>query len=156
MYLICLKHRVSIPVSLLFGMKVSSNNNKAALTFKDRKMDHKRIMVVEDDPGIRDVLEILLTDISEQFFIASTATGFYAELNKYIPDLFIIDIMLPDGNGVDICKDLKNRKSTSDVPIILMSANLTLANVQDCKADLFVHKPFDIKTFVGGAKALLN
>jgi DNA-binding response OmpR family regulator len=119
-------------------------------------MDHKRIMVVEDDPGIRDVLEILLTNISDHLYIAPTATAFYLELGKYIPDLFIIDIMLPDGNGVDICEDLKKRKSTSEVPIILMSANLTFANVLHCKADLFVHKPFDIKTFVGGVKSLLN
>lgn len=64
-------------------------------------------------------------------------------IDQKLPDLIIMDIMLPDGNGVDFCRQIKGTVSTSQIPVILMSA---LEKPTDMTADIFIAKPFSIQT----------
>lgn len=62
-------------------------------------------------------------------------------------DLYILDIRLPDGTGIDVCNDLKNNPETSHISVILMSAHAKVYEIDNyCKANAFVTKPFDIAT----------
>ena len=57
--------------------------------------------------------------------------------------------MLPDGNGIDICCELKKDPKTIDIPIIIMSAHAELSDMKEkCDAEEFIAKPFDIQNFV--------
>lgn len=102
----------------------------------------KEIFIVEDDDGIRDLLEFLL--ISKDYKVATfpTARSFQSSLSKNTPDLFLLDIMLPDGNGLDLCKQLKESNDTSKVPVVLMSAHADIGRTEG--ADDFIAKPFDV------------
>lgn len=105
----------------------------------------KKIFLVEDDFGIRETLEILLT--TEGFVVQSFGT--IAEFNNrdmsFLPDLFIFDVMLPDGLGTDLCRQIKADKNSLSVPVIIMSAHADLKDISyECLPNDFIPKPFDI------------
>ncbi|MEG9327316.1 Response regulator receiver domain-containing protein [Salinimicrobium catena] len=102
----------------------------------------KKIFIVEDDEGIRELVEFLLTtqDYSVQAF--PNARTFQKTVKEQVPDLFLLDIMLPDGNGLDLCKDLKESEETSHIPVVLMSAHANVDRLEG--ANDFIAKPFDV------------
>ena len=105
----------------------------------------RKIFLVEDDPRIRDTLEILLT--TEGFLIQSF--GAVSEFNRrdksILPDLFLFDVMLPDGSGTDLCSEIKGNEDSQNVPVIIMSAHADLKDISyECLPNDFIPKPFDI------------
>jgi DNA-binding response OmpR family regulator len=102
----------------------------------------KEIFIVEDDDGIRELIEFLL--VSQQYSVKTfpTARAFNRTVPAEVPDLFLLDIMLPDGNGLDLCKELKKDGATSSVPVVLMSAHADISRMEG--ADDFIAKPFDV------------
>ena len=117
----------------------------------------KNIYVVEDNDDIRELVGYLFE--SEGYGVNSfaTATEFKAHIITALPDIFVLDVMLPDGNGLDICNDLKNAPATQAIPVLLMSANTNLTFIgEESKADDFISKPFDIDELVGRVKKLLK
>ena len=106
----------------------------------------KEIFVVEDDDGIRELLEFLLGDRNFDVKTFSTVRSFESNLPGKTPDLFLLDMMLPDGNGLDLCKKLKQTNSTKNIPVVLMSAHANLSQM-NC-ADDFIAKPFDVDELI--------
>ncbi|HWV72809.1 MAG TPA: response regulator [Pseudosphingobacterium sp.] len=105
----------------------------------------KTIYVVEDNLDISELITIILNDAGFQVSAAATVESFYKQLKTKIPDLILLDIMLPDGNGVEVCKELKQEEAFKNVPLILMSAHARMNSiVRECSADDFIAKPFDI------------
>lgn len=102
----------------------------------------KEIFIVEDDDGIRDLIEFLL--VSQDYAVKSfpTARSFRNYISGESPDLFLLDIMLPDGNGLDLCKELKQSDITKSIPVVLMSAHADISRMEG--ADDFIAKPFDV------------
>lgn len=105
----------------------------------------KRIHVVEDDQDIRQIIEFILEEEGYKVKLFPNASSFHASINDNIPDLFLLDVMLPDGNGLDLCKEIRKTNKIKDVPIIVMSAHERLDNVYKlhCAND-FISKPFDL------------
>jgi DNA-binding response OmpR family regulator len=109
----------------------------------------KNIYVLEDDNDIREIIEILLTEEGYSVSGFATATSFKNEMKSSEPDIIVLDVMLPDGNGLDICNDLKSNIRTKNIPVIIMSANTNISLMKEkCKAEGFISKPFDIDDFV--------
>nr|WP_314491859.1 response regulator [uncultured Chryseobacterium sp.] len=109
----------------------------------------RKIFLVEDDQAIREVLEIVLS--SENYDVQSfpTVRAFTQRDIHIHPDLYIFDVMLPDGSGIDLCDELKSDVDNKDVPVIIMSAHATLDHIcQSCQPDDFIPKPFDIDTLL--------
>jgi len=105
----------------------------------------KQIHVVEDDQDIRQIIEFLLEDEGYQVKLFPNVTSFHAAMAKSIPDLFLLDVMLPDGNGIELCEEIRTTQMIKNIPIIVMSANAQAGNVfRQCSADDFISKPFDI------------
>lgn len=114
----------------------------------------KEIFVVEDDDGIRELVEFLLTTHEYSVKAFPNARAFYKAVPQEIPDLFLLDIMLPDGNGLDLCKELKESKETSDIPVVLMSAHAEISGTGG--ADDFIAKPFDVDELIKRIERQLN
>ena len=112
----------------------------------------KTVYLIEDDTGIREMLEYLLINIQCKVFSYATARLFLEKMETELPDLIILDIMLPDGNGEAICRQLKLNAETNHVPVLLMSANFS----QDTYADDFITKPFEIDDFMERTQVLLS
>lgn len=108
----------------------------------------KKVVLLEDDEAIREMIEYLLLD--EQFEVSSysRAGRFMRNLRNEKADLFLLDIMLADGNGIDICYRLKGSEETRHTPIIMMSAHYDLNMMENIPAEDFIKKPFDIDDFL--------
>ncbi|KQS92445.1 response regulator [Chryseobacterium sp. Leaf394] len=105
----------------------------------------KTIYIVEDETGIRDALQLLLSFENYEVRSFSTIEAFNSRNQSENPDIFILDVMMPDGLGTDVCNKLKEDSATSEIPVMIMSAHAKNAEVtKSCNADIFVSKPFDI------------
>ncbi|WP_231459770.1 MULTISPECIES: response regulator transcription factor [unclassified Pedobacter] len=108
----------------------------------------KCIYVVEDNPNIREIIEFLLTEELYEVKTCKDTKAFWQQMQMQAPDMIILDIMLPDGNGIDICTALKTNARTHNIPVMMMSANNHLAQVKSkCTAEDFINKPFDLNDF---------
>jgi DNA-binding response OmpR family regulator len=115
------------------------------------------IQIVEDDSDIRFIVKYILEESSFTVETFENATEFLNRTEKEKVDLIILDVMLPDGNGIELSRDLKADTKTSAIPIIIMSAHsgADLA-VQRGKADEFIHKPFDLDIFLEKVREVLS
>lgn len=112
----------------------------------------KEIYVVEDDHDIRGLIELLL--ISNHYKVQSfpTAKDFQKGITSGRPDLVLLDIMLPDGNGIEICRNLSTNSQTESIPVVLMSAHADANITAEVGARDFISKPFDVEDFLNRIK----
>ena len=105
------------------------------------------IYCVEDDENIRELVAYALE--SQQFETQTFADGesFYKVLEKKIPDLVLLDIMLPGESGIEILKKIRHKERTADLPVIMLTARTSEYDVVKgltIGADDYVTKPFGI------------
>ena len=117
------------------------------------------IYIVEDDKNIREIEMFALKNsgyVVEEF---ENAKSFFSKSVEKVPDLVLLDIMLPDMDGLEIVKKLRSRPDTVRVPIILVTAKTTeLDKVKglDIGADDYLTKPFGVMELISRVKALLR
>jgi two-component system phosphate regulon response regulator PhoB len=117
----------------------------------------KVIQIVEDDQDIRFILEYILAESGFVLETFDTIKAFSNRGRKDDIDLILLDVQLPDGNGIDLCKYLKTSELTKHIPIVIMSANASSSQaLTDGKADDFIAKPFDLDEFVARIHAILS
>lgn len=101
------------------------------------------ILALDDAATMRTVLqEILGSDF--KLYLAASVQEFKETLEDITPDIFILDVILPDGNGIEICRNLRNRKEYKDSVIILITAsnkNETIEEGYDAGTNDFIRKP---------------
>ncbi len=107
----------------------------------------KIVVVVEDNRTIRELIKYVLEASQFEVVAFGTATTFLSAAHDIRPDLYLLDIMLPDGDGIGLCKLLKSKKDTCKTPVIMMSAHTDQTN-PECDAVDFIEKPFDIYNFI--------
>ncbi|KQM77884.1 hypothetical protein ASE74_15910 [Pedobacter sp. Leaf216] len=108
----------------------------------------KKIYVLEDDPDIRSIIEMILIDEEYEVMSFSTINEFMQDKHEHA-DLFLLDIRLPDGNGINVCEALKKGFNTKKVPVLMMSAHSSQTEVENsCSAQGFIAKPFDINYLI--------
>jgi DNA-binding response OmpR family regulator len=106
----------------------------------------KKVIVVEDEASIREVIGLILgTEFDLRFH--ATISSFASDIRKQDADLFLLDNMLPDGTGIQLCSHLKKDSLTAHIPVILMSAQINVSKIPH-EADLFIAKPFDITDLI--------
>ena len=81
------------------------------------------IYVVEDDENIREIETIALKNSNYEVEAFDNAKDFYKKLEEKIPDLVLLDIMLPDKDGYEIIRDLRKKEETRRLPVIMVTAN---------------------------------
>ena len=109
----------------------------------------KCIYVVEDNAGIRDMIEFLLTEEDFDVKTCINTNEFWKQMQQQKPDMVVLDVMLPDGNGLDICAKLKHNVKTYDIPVMIMSGDNQLSQLKSkCEAEDFINKPFDLNDFI--------
>ena len=117
------------------------------------------IYIVEDDDSIREIETIALKNSGHDVIAFENAGGFYKNLSSIIPDLLILDIMLPDSDGNSIVKKLRSMSETKKLPIIMVTAKtseLDLIRGLDNGADDYIKKPFSVMELITRVKALLR
>ncbi len=117
------------------------------------------IYIVEDDMNIQEIEMFALKNTGYVTEGYGDAKSFFARINEKIPDLILLDIMLPDQDGLEIVKKLREKPETVKVPIILVTAKTTeLDKVKglDIGADDYLTKPFGVMELISRVKALLR
>ncbi|MCI8327400.1 MAG: response regulator transcription factor [Lachnospiraceae bacterium] len=117
------------------------------------------IYIVEDDINIREIETFSLKNSGYAVIDFGCAKDFYKELSEKLPDLVILDIMLPDEDGLEILKKLRRNPETKKLPIIMVTAKTTeIDKVKglDSGADDYITKPFGVMELISRVKALLR
>ncbi|NTV94796.1 MAG: response regulator [Thiobacillus sp.] len=115
-----------------------------------------RILIVEDEPSIRRFLRIVLTNDGHEVVEAGTVSGGLAEAAERHPDLVILDLGLPDADGGEFIRALRN---WSDAPILVLSARSLESDkvgALEAGADDYLAKPFGVAELLARAHALLR
>ena len=118
-----------------------------------------KILVIEDEPDIRRNLEY---NLSREGFSISTAASI-SEANTLLAstdyNLILLDLMLPDGSGLDLCKSIKSNSDTESIPIIILTAKDDEVDKVvgfELGADDYVTKPFSVRELILRVKAVLK
>src|SRR5699024_6339078 len=117
----------------------------------------KKILVVDDDPDLRQLLSDYLNRHGYDSLLAEDATGLEQLILRFAPDLVILDRMMPGGDGVDACRRL--RAVDEDIPIILLTAKdepIDRIIGLESGADDYVGKPFDPRELLARIEAVLR
>ena len=117
------------------------------------------IYIVEDDTNIREIESFALKNSGYQIQDFSCAKEFYRAVKEKKPDLVILDIMLPDEDGMEILQKLRKNAETKRLPIMMVTAKSTeLDRVKglDTGADDYMTKPFGVMELISRVKALLR
>lgn len=117
------------------------------------------IYIVEDDESIREIESIALKNGNYIVSAFENAKEFYKKLDELVPDLILLDVMLPDESGYDIVRKLRKRPATQEIPIIMVTAKTTEMDMikgLDGGADDYIKKPFSIMELITRVKALLR
>jgi DNA-binding response OmpR family regulator len=109
----------------------------------------KVVFILEDDLAIGEIVNIILSGAGYEVSLCNTVHALNEMLLLSTPDMFVLDILLPDGNGLDVCSKLLLGVLTSKVPILMMSATASKSEVEALGYFVdFIKKPFDIQDFV--------
>tara|TARA_A100001015_G_scaffold175548_1_gene195271 strand:- start:126 stop:806 length:681 start_codon:yes stop_codon:yes gene_type:complete len=117
------------------------------------------ILIVEDDPDIRELLSFTISKAGFDLAAAETAEEALRMLDSGLPELIVIDWMLPGMDGIDLAKSLRSDKLTSVLPIIMLTARgeeIDKLKSFEAGVDDYVTKPFSPKELTARIKALLR
>lgn len=119
----------------------------------------KLIAVVDDEPDIRELVSLHLSRAGFQVKDFERANDFLNFLNASKPDLVILDLMLPDADGLDVCKLMRKNDDFSQIPVIMLTAKGDETDRilgLELGADDYVTKPFSPRELVARVKAVLR
>ncbi len=117
------------------------------------------IYIVEDDASIREIETIALKNSNYTVQAFESAAQFYKKLETAVPDLILLDVMLPDGDGYEIVRRLRQEPATKRIPVIMVTAKtgeMDMVRGLDGGADDYIRKPFSVMELLSRVKALLR
>lgn len=122
-------------------------------------MSKKKIIIIEDEPDILEVLSYNLKREGFEVFSATNGTLGLSLVEKELPDLILLDLMLPGMDGIEICSSIKSNPATQNALIIMVTAKGEESDIVlglGVGADDYITKPFSPKELVARVKAVLR
>jgi two-component system alkaline phosphatase synthesis response regulator PhoP len=108
-------------------------------------MKHKKILIADDNENIREALTYLLEDEGHSLSVAKDGAEALRKVREVNPDILFLDIMMPEINGYDVCRTIKNDPDLKKTYVIMLTAKGQADEQERCKeigADEYVVKPF--------------
>ncbi len=118
-----------------------------------------RILVVEDEPAIQELLTLTLSEAGHRPLVAGTAAEAYQQTQDVLPDLILLDWMLPGMSGIELARKFRSQTRTQSVPIIMLTAKAQEQDKLtglDNGADDYIVKPFSTRELNARIKAVLR
>ena len=119
----------------------------------------KKILIADDEPNIVVALEYLLRRGGYEVHIARNGDEALRQVEAHVPDLVLLDVMMPQRSGYDVCKRMRERPDWRHIKIVMLSAKGRDAEVNRglaAGADLYVTKPFSTREFIEKINGLLD
>ena len=117
------------------------------------------IYIVEDDSNIREIETIALRNSGYQVQSFETGKEFFRKVEERVPDLVLLDVMLPDQSGYNIVKKIRQTPAIKKLPVIMVTAKtseIDMIKGLDDGADDYIKKPFSIMELISRVKAMLR
>lgn len=105
-----------------------------------------KILIVDDEPTNIALIKAALKDLCEQFLVAHDGEEGFELAKREMPDLLILDVMMPKCDGFKVCGMLKSDKRFSQIPIVILSSRAgedDLEIAREAGSDVYMVKPFD-------------
>ena len=119
----------------------------------------KRIMVVDDDADALKLMENILTDEGFELVPVSNATEVGLKASQMMPDLILLDFLMPELNGFEVCAALRNNELTRSIPIMAVTClakERDIERIFDCGADDYLAKPYKVDTLLEKVRELIG
>jgi DNA-binding response OmpR family regulator len=118
-----------------------------------------KILIVDDDPDMVELLQLALTEAGYAAHTANTGREALAQIKRLSPDLVVLDLLLPDLNGFNVCENLRRNPATASLPIVMITVLPgqfpRLAGVE-MGVNTYVNKPFQMQELVSCIGGLLR
>lgn len=118
-----------------------------------------RILVVEDEPDLAELVALNLRGAGHEVTVSLTGSNALAEIQRSQPDLLVLDVMLPDISGIEVCRRLRRSPQTVRLPVIMLTARSDEVDRVvgfEVGADDYVPKPFSPRELVLRVEAILR
>ncbi|WP_258101339.1 response regulator [Marinoscillum pacificum] len=118
-----------------------------------------KVLIVDDEPNILMSLEFLLKKSGYQVFIARDGREALGIIDEEVPDIILLDVMMPEVDGYEVCQKVKNNAQTSHVKIIFLSAKTKKEDIDkgyEMGADLYITKPFSTRYLISQVDTFRN
>ncbi|MGI6139696.1 MAG: response regulator [Candidatus Hydrogenedentales bacterium] len=126
---------------------------------RDNVIGHRQVMIVDDDPDALALMERILSDEGYELIMVSNATEVGLRAAQTAPDLILLDFLMPEINGFDVCRALRNNEMTRNIPIMAVTCldkEQDIERVFSCGADDYLAKPFKVDKFLSKVKELMK
>lgn len=118
--------------------------------------DVKNVLVIDDCSDNLLLMELLLQSEGYRVSLASSGSQGLAKIRNSLPDLVVLDLMMPDISGLEVIQHLKDSHWLSDIPTLLLTANAELRHKDASDADELCYKPFNIHDILDKISSLLS
>ncbi len=118
-----------------------------------------KVLVIEDDENIRELLEYNLTENGYQLRLAEDGKSGLALVDTFSPDLILLDLMIPELDGIEVCKAVKGNRQTAHIPIIMLTAKGSETDKVlglELGADDYMTKPFSVRELLARIKVVIR
>ncbi|MBN2309356.1 MAG: response regulator [Candidatus Hydrogenedentes bacterium] len=126
---------------------------------RDKGSSKKRVMIVDDDPDALSLMEKILTDEGFELIKVSNATEVGLKAAQLSPDLILLDFLMPEINGFEVCKALRDNELTRSTPIMAVTCltkEQDIERIFECGADEYLAKPFKVDQLLEKVRELIG
>ncbi|MCL4694174.1 MAG: response regulator, partial [Candidatus Hydrogenedentes bacterium] len=126
---------------------------------RDKASSKKRVMIVDDDPDALSLMEKILTDEGFELIKVSNATEVGLKSAQLSPDLILLDFLMPEINGFEVTKALRENELTRSTPIMAvtcLSKEQDIERIFSCGADEYLAKPFKVDQLLDKVRELIG
>jgi CheY-like chemotaxis protein len=118
----------------------------------------QQILIVDDEADFIELVKFRLSDLPCEFLVANDGVQALSQARQFKPDLILLDILLPDMDGLSVCEILKRQPATKKIPVIFMSAlsRDVTKRTAAMQAEDFFTKPLDLERLVNRVRDLLS
>ncbi|TXK51540.1 response regulator [Pontibacter qinzhouensis] len=117
-----------------------------------------KVLIVDNEPGILMPLEFLMRKSGYEVYIACNGTEAMESIDKELPQVVVLDLMMPDVDGYEVCRYLRRKKEMGQAKVIIISAKTKEEDMQKAYAagaDMYLPKPFSTRQLVEKVKELV-
>ena len=123
-----------------------------------KKIKSAKILVIDDEPEITDIIETFLENAGYEVKSENSSVIGIERAKTFLPDLVLLDIIMPFMDGYEVCKELKKNEETSKIPVVFLTGKDARSDEGKgfrAGGDLFVKKPFSCERLLGIVKVVL-